>query len=299
MLTITGLSKRYGDLVAVDDVSFGVPAGRIVGFVGPNGAGKTTTMRSVFGLVRPDRGEVVLDGAPIDGDTLARLGYLPEQRGLYPKMKIGEQVRYFGELKGMDRRSATAAAERLLGDLGLGDRLGDPLEKLSHGNQQRVQLAISMVHDPDLLVLDEPFNGLDPVAVSVLSGLLRRRANGGNGILFSSHQLDLVEEICDDVVLIVGGRVVASGSVDEVRRSSGRSVVSMAVDRPLSPLRDAVASLVGPDRLIEASARRVRVRVDDEAAIDPLLAAARSTGPVVRFRYEPPSLSEVFEELAA
>ena len=294
MLNITGLHKRYGDVVAVDGVDLRVPAGRIVGFVGPNGAGKSTTMRSIFGLVRPDAGTITWNERPLDAEALGRFGYMPEQRGLYPKMKIVDQVSYFAELKGTSRRQATAQATALLTELGLDDRLSDPLEELSHGNQQRVQLAVSMVHDPVMMVLDEPFNGLDPVAVGVLQEVLAARARRGVGVLFSSHQLDLVEQLCDDVVIIADGSVRANGPVADVRRSLGHHRVVVSVERPLFPLTEALREF----DIAEATTREVRLDVADESRLDAVLAAARTAGPIDTIRFEPPTLTEVFATLA-
>jgi ABC-2 type transport system ATP-binding protein len=293
MLTITDLSKRYGDVLAVDGVSLSVPRGRVVGFVGPNGAGKSTTMRSVFGLVEPDRGTITWDGEPVGAAAMARFGYMPEQRGLYPKMRIAEQVAYFAELKGVERATARRRADEILGSLGLGDRLADPLEKLSHGNQQRVQLAVSLATDPELLVLDEPFNGLDPVAVQTLQEVLRQRVNAGAGVLFSSHQLDLVERICDELVIIVGGTVRAAGTVTDVRRAAGRHHLTIEVDRPTAPLADVVD---GPH--VVATTRSVVVEVSDDAHLDRILGQARSVGSISRFDYDLPSLQDAFTAIA-
>lgn len=293
MLEISNLSKRYGDLLAVDDVSLVVPRGRIVGFVGPNGAGKSTTMRSVFGLVEPDAGTIAWDGTVVDRSALARFGYMPEQRGLYPKMKVAEQIGFFAELKGVDRSTARSRAVEILQSLDLGDRADDPLEKLSHGNQQRVQLAVSLVTDPELLVLDEPFNGLDPVAVETLQRALRERVSRGVGVLFSSHQLDLVERICDELVVIVEGRVRASGTVAEVRGASGTKLCTIEVDRPLAPLVDVIDAPI-----IEATTRSVTVRVEDDRDLDRLLAQAREVGSVARFDYDLPSLQDAFTAIA-
>lgn len=290
MLQINSLRKRYGDVVAVDGVDLAVPKGRIVGFVGPNGAGKSTTMRSIFGLVRPDAGAITWNGGAIGADALGRFGYMPEQRGLYPKMKIIDQVSYFAELKGQNRTAARANAAGLLGELGLEDRLNDPLEALSHGNQQRVQLAVSMVHDPEMMVLDEPFNGLDPVAVGVLQDVLAARARRGVGVLFSSHQLELVEQLCDDVVIIAAGTVRSSGTVSEVRRSLGHNRVVVSVERPLFPLAEAFADFT----VAQATTREVKLDLDDESRLDDVLAAARTAGPIDSIRFEPPTLTEVF-----
>lgn len=293
MLTISNLSKRFGDVVAVDDVSLSVARGRVVGFVGPNGAGKSTTMRSIFGLVKPDAGEIAWDGAPVDARTAARFGYMPEQRGLYPKMKILEQVAFFAELKGVDRATARRQGEEVLTALGLADRLDDPLEKLSHGNQQRVQLSVSLIAEPELLVLDEPFNGLDPVAVTVLEDVLAERVAAGVGVLFSSHQLDLVERVSDEIVIIVGGRVKAAGQIADVRRRAGSPVVTVEVQSPTVPLSDVITGDV-----VTATTRTATVRVDGDAAIDQLLAQSRSAGTVVRFDFDLPTLQDAFTALA-
>ncbi len=290
MLKIENLHKRYGEVHAVAGIDLDVPVGRIVGFVGPNGAGKSTTMRSIFGLVRPDDGRITWRGSPIEADALARFGYMPEQRGLYPKMKILDQVSYFAELKGQRRADARNRAADLLSELGLEDRLGDPLEALSHGNQQRVQLAVSMVHDPEMMVLDEPFNGLDPVAVGVLQEALATRARRGVGVLFSSHQLELVEQLCDDVVIIAGGTVRARGTVPSVRRSLGHHRIVVSVDRPLFPLAEALSAF----DIAHATTREVRLDVADETLLDGVLTAARTAGTIDSIRFEPPTLTEVF-----
>lgn len=293
MLQISDLTKRYGDLLAVDGVSLAVPRGRIVGFVGPNGAGKSTTMRSIFGLVEPDGGAITWDAKPVDRQALARFGYMPEQRGLYPKMKVAEQIGFFAELKGVDRVTARTRAAEILEALDLADRAGDPLEKLSHGNQQRVQLAVSLVTNPELLVLDEPFNGLDPVAVETLQHALRERVRRGVGVLFSSHQLDLVERICDEIVVIVEGRVRAAGTVAEVRAASGTKLCTIEVDRPVVPLADVIEAPV-----LTSTTRSVTVQVDDAGELDQLLAQARSAGSVTRFDYDLPSLQDAFTAIA-
>src|SRR5215216_1875493 len=217
MLEISDLSKRYGAVVALDGASFTVRPGRLVGFLGPNGAGKTTAMRCVFGLARPDRGTIHWQGQPIDRAHRLRFGYMPEQRGLYPRMKVGDQLSYFAQQHGLPAGRAKAATARWLEGLGLADRAGDKLEALSHGNQQRVQLGAALVHDPELLVLDEPFSGLDPLGIATMTEILRKRAAAGVGVVFSSHQLDLVEDVCEDVVIINRGRIATAGAIDDLR----------------------------------------------------------------------------------
>lgn len=290
MLSIEGLTKRYGQLLAVDDVSLTVAPGRLVGFVGPNGAGKSTTMRSIFGLVEPDAGTIAWDGVPVDRARLNRFGYLPEQRGLYPKMAIAEQVAFFAQLKGVARAEATRRADALLGSLGLEDRLTQPLEKLSHGNQQRVQLAVSLANDPDLLVLDEPFSGLDPVAVTTLERVLRDRVDSGAGVLFSSHQLELVERLCDEIAIIVAGRIRASGTVKAVRASSGHRQVIVEVESSATPLDEALAGL----DVVTATATTATVLVRSDAEAGDVFERARRAGPVVRLEYDHPSLADHF-----
>src|SRR3954452_4020736 len=197
-------------------MTFTVQPGSVTGFLGPNGAGKTTTMRAVFGLTALDAGEVRFGGRPIDMDVRRRFGYLPEERGLYPTMRIAEQLSYLGALRGMDRREADREARTRLGELGLGERVDDELEDLSLGNQQRVQLISALLHRPQVLTVDEPFSGLDPVAVDALSKVLVGEARRGVTVLFSSHQLDLVEDLCERAVIVDRGKVVIEGTIDDL-----------------------------------------------------------------------------------
>ena len=224
MLELEGLRKRFGDRTALDGVSFAVRPGEMFGFVGSNGAGKTTTMRVVMGVLAPDEGTVTWQGRPIDHDVRRTFGYMPEERGLYAKMGVREQLVFFARLHGLSARAAAQATDDLIDQLGIADRAGDRVEALSLGNQQRVQLAAALVHDPVLLVLDEPFSGLDPVGIDALAEVLAERVASGVPVVFSSHQLDLVERLCDSVGIIVGGRIVASGTVDELRPAAGASL---------------------------------------------------------------------------
>jgi ABC-2 type transport system ATP-binding protein len=288
MLEIRDLTKRYGEVVALDGASFTVAEGRILGFLGPNGAGKTTTMRAIFGLVRPDRGEVRWKGEPVGPQERARFGYMPEERGLYPKMKVGDQLVYFAELSGLSGTAAKAAATRWLERLDLGDRADARLEELSHGNQQRVQLAAALVHDPELIVLDEPFSGLDPIGVESLAGLLVQTAASGVAVVFSSHQLDLVEDVCQDVVIIDHGTIVLAGVVEELKAASPHRSLDVTVDgEPWLPVLPAGTVTTKQDG-------RVRMLVDASVDLDEVLASARRAGEVTRFSFEPPSLTDLF-----
>ena len=217
VLRLEGLRKSYGDTVALQGASFGVEAGQMFGFVGPNGAGKTTLMRIVLGVLAADSGRVLWHGAPIDAEARRRIGYMPEERGLYPKMRVRDQLVYMARLHGAGEAAAGAAADRWLERLGVAERAEEPVEALSLGNQQRVQLGVALVHEPDLLVLDEPFSGLDPDGVDALSrALLAEISERQVPVVFSSHQLELVERLCDSLAIIAGGRIVASGPLAEV-----------------------------------------------------------------------------------
>ncbi len=295
MLEIIDLAKRYGRVVALDGATFSAAPGRIVGFLGPNGAGKTTTMRCVFGLARPDSGEVRWKGARVDRETRLRFGYMPEQRGLYPRMRVGEQLSYFAQQHGMAGRAANDATHRWLDRLGLADRSKSKLEELSHGNQQRIQLATALVHDPELLVLDEPFSGLDPLGTATMTDVIRERVAAGVGVVFSSHQLDLVEDICEDVVIIARGRIVAAGPIEELKSASGRRHLEVEIAGSDGAWIDG-----RPDvQVLERSGDRTKLLVDDSVSLEELLAAARRSGELRRFSYQPPRLSELFMEAVA
>ena len=290
MLELTGLSKNFGDVVALDGCSFALRPGQLLGFLGPNGAGKTTAMRSVFGLVRPDFGTVSWHGEPVTPITRLRFGYMPEQRGLYPRMKVHDQLTYFGRLHGMDRAEASASSKKLLDELGLAERARDRLEELSHGNQQRVQLAAALVHDPQVLVLDEPFSGLDPLGVESLAAALAERADAGAAVMFSSHQLDLVEDLCEDVVIINGGKVVLDGPVRRLRADSPVRYLDVEVRGSGGSWIEQLEGI----RVITRDGDRARVEVHDHDGVSKLASAAEAAGDVIHFSFEPPNLSEVF-----
>jgi ABC-2 type transport system ATP-binding protein len=293
MLSIVDIHKRFGEVQALDGCSFSVERGRVLGFLGPNGAGKTTTMRAIFGLVEPDSGEVLWDERPVQLQDRMRFGYMPEERGLYPRMPVDQQVAYFGRLHGLDSDQGRAAAKAWLERLGLAGRTTAKLEELSHGNQQRAQLAAALVHEPELLVLDEPFAGLDPVAVQTLAELLRMEAERGTAVLFSSHQLDLVENICEDVAIVDQGRVVATGKLDALRRQSQHRQIELRLEGAPPQWLPHVAGV----ELVERHNGSLRLAA--ECNVDPelVLAEAERTAQVVGFSYGPPSLTELFLEL--
>lgn len=293
-LTLSHLSKRYGDTVALDDLSFDVQPGELFGFVGSNGAGKTTTMRITLGVLAADSGEVLLGGKPVDLDVRRTIGYMPEERGLYPKMKVGKQLSYLAQLHGLSRSEADDAVQRWTDRLGIAERVGDTVDSLSLGNQQRVQLAAALVHDPKVLVLDEPFSGLDPVAVDVMSEVLVEKANSGVPVVFSSHQLDLVQRLCHRVGIIAKGRMRATGTVGELR---GGGDARLVVHAPQAP-EGWANTLPGVGTIEHADGRTVlslAPGTDDQQ----ILKTALDTGPVHEFSLHQPSLTDLFREVVS
>jgi len=287
-LKLAGLRRRYGRTVALDGLSFTVEPGRVFGFLGPNGAGKTTAMRIVMGIEQPDEGAVRWGGRLLTRADRLAFGYMPEQRGLYPKMRVRDHLAYLARLHGLTAGHAAGACDRWLHRLGIGVQGYARIEALSHGNQQRVQLAAALVHDPRVLVLDEPFSGLDPLGIKDMAEVLRELAQAGVIVVFSSHQLDLVEDICDEVAIIDRGTVVLYGAVHALKQHGSASLV-LEVEGAGSDwyagLDTAAAERVNPDR--------VRVTLHDA---DPqvVLDRARAAGMVRRFAIQEPSLSELF-----
>lgn len=291
MLKIRHLTRRFGDLTAVDDVSFDVEPGKFTGFVGGNGAGKTTTMRMIMGLLEPNAGEVLWQGQPITARERAQFGYMPEERGLYPKQPVRSQLVYLGELHGMPAREARDAAEALLQRFGLADRMKDKLETLSLGNQQRVQIAAAVIAQPVALVLDEPFNGLDPDAVDEMFALLSEFTKRQVPVLFSSHQLDLVERLCDDIVILAKGKVVADGPVDDLRRA-GETHHRIRTESDLGWLRDHPGVQV-----LDLDGAEAHVVFADQTTEQAVLAEALRRGPVRAFGPTIRPLSHIYREI--
>jgi ABC-2 type transport system ATP-binding protein len=295
MLEFDRVTKRYGERVALEDLTFSVRPGEMFGFVGANGAGKTTSMRIAMGVLASDSGQVRWQGAPVGFETRQRFGYMPEERGLYPKMKVGEQLEYFGRLHGLDRPAARAAAEHWTDALGVAERRDDAVDKLSLGNQQRVQLAAALVHDPEVLILDEPFSGLDPVGVDALAEVLLAQCRGGVPVIFSSHQLDLVERLCDSVGIINAGRIVATGTVGELRAREGRR--QLRVGAP--DAKPGWAHELPGVRVVSEADGEVLLELAEGTDDQGVLSAAMRTGRVEHFSWRRPTLTELFREAVA
>lgn len=292
MLEIRDVSKTYGTRRVLDSASFDVAPGRMTGFVGGNGAGKTTTMRIILGVLEPDAGTVTLEGQPLGPTGRRRFGYMPEERGLYPKMKLAEQLVYLARLHGLTPDDAKRNTDELLARLSLTERAGDPVEKLSLGNQQRAQIAAALVHDPEVLILDEPFSGLDPMAVEVVSEVLSDRARSGVPVLFSSHQLDIVERLCDDLVIIADGRIRAAGPRDALREQHATLRYQLQTSADAGWLRDEPGVTV-----IEADGGFALFDAADPEAAARVLQAAISRGTVSDFARQHPTLSQIFKEV--
>ncbi|MFI6823390.1 ABC transporter ATP-binding protein [Micromonospora sp. NPDC050187] len=292
LLHLEAVNRDFGDRRVLRDVTFDVAPGRLTGFVGANGAGKTTTMRIVLGALAADSGTVTWGGAPLTRDVRRRFGYMPEERGLYPKMSVREQLVYLGRLHGLGADAVARNADALLTRLGLGERADDKLEKLSLGNQQRAQIAAALVHEPSLLVLDEPFSGLDPLAVDTVLAVLREHTERGVAVLFSSHQLEVVERLCDDLVIIADGVIRAAGGRERLRQTYALPRYEIRVDGDAGWLRDqpgvTVVDLDGAHAVFDLADG-----IDDQS----VLRAALDRGPVRAFRPLTPSLAEIFREV--
>ncbi|MFC9993995.1 ABC transporter ATP-binding protein [Nocardia sp. NPDC127526] len=292
MLEVAHLVRRFGEHVAVDDVSFAVAPGALTGFVGGNGAGKTTTMRMIMGVLAVHGGEVRWDGRAVTAADRRSFGYMPEERGLYPKQPVVDQLVYLARLRGMSAAAARARADELLRRFDLSGRGKDKLESLSLGNQQRVQIAAAMIAEPAALILDEPFSGLDPVAVDSMAELLREYAAQGVPVLFSSHQLDLVERLCDELVILAAGKVVGQGSVEELRAGSALRYRLVLGGDP------AWLNGFAGVRVLETNGARAVVELAG-ASTDDLLRAALERGSVRELAEVRPSVAEIYREVTA
>ncbi len=291
-LEIDHLYKTFGKTKALNGMNFTVNPGELYGFVGSNGAGKTTTMRIILGVLNADSGAVRLDGKSLDFDARKWFGYMPEERGLYPKMKVGDQLVYLARLQGLSSSDAKSAMEYWTERLGVAARRKDEVQALSLGNQQRVQLAAALVHNPSVLILDEPFSGLDPVAVEAMSSVLTDKVAEGSTVVFSSHQLDLVERLCDRIGICAQGKMVAEGGIDTLRTTEGISYDVVGPDpRQLQHELQPLGVQVEPTR------EGARVALPQGVSDQDILRAALAAGPVRAFTPHRPHLAEIFKDV--
>ncbi len=293
MLEIRNAVKRYGSFTAVDNVSFAAQPGRILGLLGPNGAGKTSTIRMITYITIPDSGEVLLDGRAVGPWSQQRMGYLPEEKGLYKKLDVETQLQYLGQLKGLSRTEAKEKMNYWLDRFDASSWTGKKTEELSKGMQQKIQFIATIMHDPALLILDEPFGGLDPINSELLREIILELRDEGRIILFASHRMEQVEQMCDDICLISRGRIVLDGSLRDVKRRFGRDTVTIAFEGSDAFLRELEAE--GTVRIGTHSRNRAEVRLLEGMPPRRVLEAAmRSVDEVYHFEVSEPPLTEIF-----
>lgn len=290
MLELQGITKRFGSQVAVADESFTVAPGEILGLIGQNGAGKTTTFRMVLGFIRPDEGTVLWDGKPIAQIDRDIIGYLPEERGLYPKMTVSDQVQFFGQLHGMSKAAVAAALPQWLDRFQVKGKLTDKVKDLSKGNQQKIQLICALIFSPRLLILDEPFSGLDPVNASLLEEGIHTLQESGAAIIFSSHDMSNVEALSDHLVMLKNGRTVLAGTVAAIRESYGRTRITL--EDPSLTVAE-IQSLPGV-QAVEKQGVRYRLQLSDPSAGREIFQAVSKGGYIPEFSQQAPDLDEIF-----
>lgn len=290
MLTVSNIVKRFGDHLANDHVSLSAQAGRIFGLLGPNGAGKSTLIRMITNIIQPDEGEILLDGRPVTELAMDRIGYLPEERGLYKKLTVGEQIAYFGQLKGLSSREANERAHRWLERLDASGWEGKKIQELSKGMQQKVQFITTIMHEPQLVILDEPFSGLDPVNAQLLIDTVRSLQNEGTTVILSTHQMDQVEKLCDDIALIHRGKVVLNGPVREVKSGYRSDRIIVEFHGNEHDLED-----INGTEVVNSTAGRVELRlVNPDLSTDDLLRTIIDRVSITKFDVEEPSLHDIF-----
>ncbi len=294
VLEVRNLSKSFGNLKAVDDVSFNVPEGSVFGLIGRNGAGKTTTIRMMMNIYLPDSGEVVLHGTKIGQEFRDKVGYLPEERGLYKKMKVLETLLFFAELKGKTGKKVEKRAHEYLKRFDLADRKNSKLEDLSKGNQQKIQFITTILHDPDFLIFDEPFSGLDPINTDLLKDIILELKSQGKVIIFSTHLMDFAERMCDHIAMIDQGKLIISGALNELKTKFAKNNVSLNYEGDLNFLNNV------PDlELLETSDSSARIKVKDSQQSQELLKLlVKNNIKVKKFSVDEISLHEIFVKLA-
>ncbi|WP_067840225.1 ABC transporter ATP-binding protein [Amphibacillus sediminis] len=290
-LQINRVTKRFGKFTAVDDLSIEIPEKQIFGFLGANGAGKTTTFRMILGLLDPTEGKITWEGKPINYDRTDEIGYLPEERGLYPKLKVKDQIVYLGRLRGMEKKEILVELNKWLERFNITDYLEKKVEELSKGNQQKIQFISAVIHKPRLLILDEPFSGLDPVNVELLKNAVIALKEEGTSIVFSSHQMSTVEELCEYLCIMQHGKPIVHGSLKEIKRSFGKKNLFIHADFDLTFLKD-LPGVVSQKLFPEGC----KLQIEDESVSQSILEAVHKKGFVRKFALEEPSLNDIFIE---
>ncbi len=291
IISVNGVTKRFGDVVAVRELSFEVPEGTIFGFLGPNGAGKTTTLRMTLGIFLPDEGAIsVFDGRRI-ADARDRIGYLPEEKGLYRKMKVGEVLRFFCEIKDVEKETARKSVDYWLERLGLAEWKEKKVEELSRGMQQKVQFIATIIHEPDLLILDEPFSGMDPVNTAEMKDIVVEQKSAGKTIILSTHIMEQAEKLCDEICLINKGTAVLKGSLSEIKRSYGTDSVHVRYSGDGSFIKE-----IRGVRSLDDYGNYVEIKLARDADPSGLLREICSRVAVTRFEVVEPSLNSIFIE---
>lgn len=290
-LEIEQVTKRFGDFTAVDELSLNIPRSEMFGFLGANGAGKTTTFRMILGLLDLTDGKITWNGKKIDYSTSPEIGYLPEERGLYPKMKVSDQIVYLARLRGMEKKTVLKELDYWLKRFNVPQYLNKKVEELSKGNQQKIQFIASVIHKPKLLILDEPFSGLDPVNVELLKDAVREIKKSGTTIVFSSHRMEHVEELCESLCIMHKGRPVVHGGLKEIKRSFGKKNVVIHADFDLTFLKEKE----GVVKLKETT-EGVTLQVESEQAAESVFHEVVQKGFLRKFELEEPSLNDIFIE---
>lgn len=294
MLKVTDLQKRFGDLTAVDDLSFTINRGEIMGLIGQNGSGKTTTFRLILNLLVQDKGTVFWDEEPVTSKLFNQIGYLPEERGLYPKVTVEDQLLYFAELRGQRRKDIKPKIDEWMERFEVKGKKTDKVKSLSKGNQQKVQLITTMIHDPDLIILDEPFSGLDPVNADLLEDGIKQARDNGASIIFSSHNMNNVEQLCDSLVMLKDGRQVLGGTVNEIRETFGRTRLFLESGMT----REQLTEFQGVKNIREQNDDKFVLELENPEVGKQIFAEATKDGYIPTFSQQPPSLEEIFKRTA-
>ncbi|SHD37400.1 ABC transporter ATP-binding protein [Staphylococcus argenteus] len=288
-LVIEHVTKRFGKMTAVNDISLELESGKMLGFLGRNGAGKTTTFRMILGLSEPTEGHITYNGKKLDKTMYNRIGYLPEERGLHAKMTVEDELKYLATLKGMSKKDIQSQMTYWLDRFDINENRKKRIDSLSKGNQQKIQLLASMLHKPELLILDEPFSGLDPVNVELLKEAVKDLNDWGSTIVYSSHRMEHVEELCDDVCILDKGKLIVSGDIQHVRSSNGYQKVVIESEAPIPDLSQI-------DGIIQSESIKqgIRLTIEDEAVAKNIYQVVTQQGYVKRFQVVEPSLQDIF-----